>query len=76
MNINKGITIASIFRTLEKECYTRSYSNSKSYCRRFKDNNFNQYKLVTKNKIEMNNVIKFLYHPINKIKEISLEQFN
>ncbi len=75
-NINKGITVASIFRILVKKGYTGSYSNLKSYCRRFKDNNYNPDKIVTKNKIEIKNVIKFLYHPIEEIKEISLKIFD
>ncbi len=76
MNINKGTNITYIYSRIKEKCYDRFYFSLRAYCRRFKFK-YNSNSLSTyDDKIELKNIIKFLYHPLNEIKEISIEQFD
>jgi len=76
MNINKGINMTYIYNSIKEKGYDGSYSSLRSYCRKFKFK-YNSNSISTyDDKIELKNIIKFLYHPINEIKEISIEQFD
>lgn len=76
MNTNKCIKQSSIYNKLKEKEYEGSYSSLRSYCKRFKFK-YNPKKLsIIEDKLELNDIIKFLYHPLNKIKEIYIEQFD
>jgi hypothetical protein len=75
-NIKKEIKITTIYRILQEKGYAGSYSNLRAYCRRFDSSTFNYRGIKSKDKIEMKQVIKFLYHPLVKIKRISTKEFD
>ncbi len=76
MNINKGIKMTYIYKIIKDKGYNGSYSTLRSYCRQFKFKYNSSWISTSEDKIELKNVIKFLYHPLKKIKEISIEQYN
>ena len=75
MNINKGIKMTYIYKIIKDKGYDGSYSTLRSYCRQFKFKYNSSWISTSEDKIELKNVIKFLYHPLKKIKEISMKQF-